>query len=204
MNKLTKIVVAILIVLLVIVIIIFLFNYRKELKETLYILFTSAEQKIELNSKSEKIEMHNMTNSYDIEFNSQEINNNPTNTNLQKKEYNQNPENVEVEILEETITPNGITIVITDNNEDSYTWGENYKIEHRQEEQWIELKPNERIIFNAIAYNKDQNNQITFNINWNSYYGELENGIYRIVKPVYDINNDEYINIYSNEFEIEK
>ena len=51
-----------------------------------------------------------------------------------------------------------------------------------------------------IAYELNEDNQLTQKLDIEKYYGELNNGIYRIVKPVYD---GKYIDIYSNEFEIE-
>ena len=36
-------------------------------------------------------------------------------------------------------------------------------------------------------------------VDYGKYYGTLESGIYRIVKPIYD---KKYIDLYSNEFEI--
>ena len=50
-----------------------------------------------------------------------------------------------------------------------------------------------------IAYGVNEDNQLTLKLDIEKYYGKLSNGIYRIVKPVYD---NGYIDIYSNEFEI--
>ena len=50
-----------------------------------------------------------------------------------------------------------------------------------------------------IAYELNEDNQLTQKLYIEKYYGKLNNGIYRIVKPVYD---NGYIDIYSNEFEI--
>ena len=47
----------------------------------------------------------------------------------------------------------------------------------------------------------DENNQLRIKLDCKKYYGVLENGTYRIVKPVYNIG---YFleELYSNEFEI--
>ena len=42
--------------------------------------------------------------------------------------------------------------------------------------------------------------QLKQKVNWAYIYGELDAGKYRIVKPVY--SGEEYIDLYSNEFEI--
>ena len=54
--------------------------------------------------------------------------------------------------------------------------------------------------FEEIAYKLDENNQLKQKINWERFYGKLEKGTYRIVKPQW--SNNEYIDLYSNEFEI--
>ena len=115
--------------------------------------------------------------------------------------FDRSPENVQIKVIDDTISENGITIVITDNNKTPYNWGENYKIEQKNNDIWEEIKPNKNVIVNSVNYNVDENNQITYRINWNEYYGTLEKGIYRIVKSVSD--NDTNINIYSDEFEIQ-
>ncbi len=50
-----------------------------------------------------------------------------------------------------------------------------------------------------IAYEVNEDNQLTLKLDIEQYYGKLSNGTYRIVKPVYD---NGYMDIYSNEFEI--
>ena len=61
------------------------------------------------------------------------------------------------------------------------------------------MTPKTEMIFEELAYGLDKNGQFKQEINWTRFYGELEKGIYRIVKDTYDKG---YINFYSNEFEI--
>lgn len=154
--------------------------------------------KTELNSGDEETVANNKTNSHKVEVTSQP--NNTVNEITSQNEKNINLEDIKIDVVDETISKTGVTIVVTDNNETSNSWGEEYKIECKKENNWVELTPKETVIVKSIAYNKDENNQIKFNIDWEKYYGELEKGIYRIVKPQYI--NGEYINLYSNEFEI--
>jgi len=85
------------------------------------------------------------------------------------------------------ISETGATIVITDTNEPSYTYGSWYKIEKELDGEWKELKT---IIddygFTSIAYLPDINNELKFEINWEWLYGRLPRGNYRIVKEVGD------------------
>ena len=56
------------------------------------------------------------------------------------------------------------------------------------------------MIFKSIGYLLNEDNQLKQKVNWEYIYGELDAGTYRIVKPVY--SGEEYIDLYSNEFEI--
>ena len=70
----------------------------------------------------------------------------------------------------------------------------------KNEEEWEDLEYiSDDLAWIDIAYEVNEDNQLTLKLDIEKYYGKLSNGIYRIVKPVYD---NGYINIYSNEFEI--
>ena len=114
------------------------------------------------------------------------------NSNSQNSSNSKNVENVEIKVEENTITSSGLTIIITDNNEEQYGWGESYGIQEKVNGEWKKLKANTD--FNSVAYLLDENHQIRQNINWVNSYGKLPNGIYRIEKEA-DGNV-----FYSNEF----
>lgn len=115
---------------------------------------------------------------------------------------NRNPENTKIEIIESTITKTGVTIVVTDNNKFSYGWSCDYKIEQKIDNNWKEMKFEEALMVD-IDNIRDENNQITIEIDWTKQYDQLSTGTYRIVKEVYD-DVYGYVNIYSNEFNIYK
>ena len=118
----------------------------------------------------------------------------------EEKEYNRSPENVIIEVVENTITNTGVTIIITDNNEDYYGWGVDFKVEKKIDDGWKCLKPvSGDLSWIEIAYSSNEDNQITQKLDIEKYYGKLTSGVYRIVKSVYD---NGYIDLYSNEFEI--
>lgn len=115
-------------------------------------------------------------------------------------EYNRSPENVTIEVLADTITREMAEILITDKNEDVYGWGENFHLEKKVNENWEKLEmTSDKLTFNALAYLPNENGELKMKVNYGKYYGTLENGIYRIVKSIYD---GEEIDLYSNEFEI--
>ena len=115
-------------------------------------------------------------------------------------ELNHDIENVAIEVIKDTITNKSLEILITDNNEDYYGWGVEFKIQKKLNGEWKDLNYiSDDIAWIAIAYLPNENNQIKQKLNIEKYYGELEKGTYRVVKKVYDKG---YIDIYSNEFEI--
>lgn len=115
-------------------------------------------------------------------------------------EYNRDPKNVTIEVIEETISNTSVEILITDNNEDHYGWGVQFRVQEKVNEEWKDLKYiSDDVSWIAIGYLISEGNQLTLKVNIEEYYGKLDKGIYRIVKPVYD---NGYVDIYSNEFEI--
>jgi len=114
--------------------------------------------------------------------------------------YNRRPENVTIEVLEDTITNETVEILITDNNEDYYAWGEEFRIQKKENGNWQEVPvKTEGMTFKSIAWIPNKDNQLKMKIDYGKYYGKLETGIYRVVKTIYD---GTYIELYSNEFEI--
>ena len=113
---------------------------------------------------------------------------------------NRKPENVTIQIDKNTISPESVSIIITDNNVEQYGWGVEFRVQEKINDEWKDL---DYISYDLswidIAYELNEDNQLTQKLDIEKYYGKLNNGIYRIVKPVYD---GEYIDIHSNEFEI--
>lgn len=115
-------------------------------------------------------------------------------------EYNREPKNVTIEVIEETISNTSVEILITDNNEDKYGWGVDFRVQEKIDGEWKDLEYiSDDVSWIAIAYLISEGNQLTLKVNIEEYYGKLDKGIYRIVKHVYD---NGYVDIYSNEFEI--
>lgn len=121
--------------------------------------------------------------------------------NLQlNEEFNRSPENVTIEVHDTTITPDSVSITITDNNEEHYGWGVEFRVQKKINGEWEDLQyVSDDLSWIDIAYEVNEDNQLTLKLDIEQYYGKLSNGVYRIVKPVYD---NGYIDIYSSEFEI--
>lgn len=168
-----------------------------------------------------KLIERDVTNREDFKFNVENISSNPVNTisheqnitngeNTSNTENNENPistenanrkpENVTIEIDNSTINTESVSITITDNNENHYGWGVEFRVQEKVNGEWKDLKYiSDNLSWIDIAYQLNEDNKLTQKLDIEKYYGKLNNGIYRVVKPVYD---NEYIDIYSNEFEI--
>lgn len=109
------------------------------------------------------------------------------------------PENVKIEVITNTITREKANILIIDNNKNEYSWGASFRLQKKINSNWEEMTPINDLNFISLGYNLNENNELIMEIDYEKYYGSLENGIYRIVKTVYD---NKYIDLYSNEFEI--
>ena len=117
-----------------------------------------------------------------------------------QKGYNRDVNNVTIEVLKYTITNKSVEILITDNNLEHYGWGVDFRVQKKSAEKWEDLKYiSNDLSWIEIAYELDENNQLTQKLDIEKYYGQLNKGTYRIVKSVYD---KVYIDLYSNEFEI--
>ena len=106
--------------------------------------------------------------------------------------------NISIEILENTVTKTGVTILVKNLSETNYNWDKYFRVQKKVEKGWqdVETKANVDFTEESIISN---NKQFTENLEWNILYGELQTGIYRIVKRAY---NNGYIEVYSNAFEI--
>lgn len=98
---------------------------------------------------------------------------------------------VTMTIKENTLTRSGATVVINDTNRTrTYSYGEAYRIDKKENGQWEELKPiHDDYGFNEMAYYTDDDGKLEFNYNWEYIYGQLENGEYRLAKSAYLVSN---------------
>lgn len=150
-----------------------------------------------------KIIEKSVTNRENFDFTVENITSNPVDTvNHEQKdtESARSPNNVIIKVGSNTINPESVSITITDNNKDHYGWGVEFRVQEKVNGEWKDLKYiSDDLSWIDIAYELNEDNQLTQKLDIEKFYGKLSNGIYRIVKPVYD---NGYIDIYSNEFEI--
>ena len=210
MNKSSKIFLSIIIILLVILAImtVLYLKMRNTAKENLNQVLETAEENMKLNARISELEeksniasITNATLPYQGNIDTDFVNN-TKNQISGEIDYSIDTDKVIIEVDENTITPSSISIIITNNNENELTYGEEYKIQKNNNGEWKDLEYLPNTIWNAMAYITKGNSQTTQKLNLKYTYGELRKGIYRIIKPVFNGNGGE-INIYSDEFEIE-
>lgn len=104
-------------------------------------------------------------------------------------------DNVTIEIKQGTLTKTGVTVIITDNNVNPYTYGMWFRIDKKiGNDDWKELKPigTDISIFTEVAYVVGKNKKLELNQDWSKYYGALETGEYRLVKQQYEDGGYKY------------
>ena len=150
-----------------------------------------------------KIIEKSVTNRENFDLTVENIVSNPVDTvNHEQKDIKSDwsPSNVIIKVESATINPESVSITITDNNKEHYGWGVEFRVQEKVNGEWKDLKYiSDDLSWIDIVYELNEDNQLTQKLDIEKFYGKLSNGIYRIVKPVYD---NGYIDIYSNEFEI--
>lgn len=103
-----------------------------------------------------------------------------------KKEISENPlENIKMEIKEQTLTNSGATVIITDENSPAYVYGNYFRIEKKQNDQWNILPPiTKEYAFTEEGILVGKEGKLELEIKWEPLYGKLAKGEYRIVKQV--------------------
>ncbi len=201
MNKLSKIFLGIIIILLVIlgIMTVSYFNMKKVAIENFNQVLESAQEKMNLYKKISELEEKNNTTNMTMPNSNVTVVNNTVSQNEipEQRDDSIDIDKVTIEVDKNSITPTSVSIIITNNNENELTYGEEFKIQKKIDGEWRDLNYLPNTIWNAMAYITKGNSQTNKKLNIENYYGELENGIYRVVKPVFDGN------IYSDEFEIE-
>lgn len=217
MNKLSKIFLVIIIILIIaLAVMVFLYmNAVKHAKNNLDQVLKNAEEIFNLNIKISELEdeineskssisyVTNTTNAYTPEDTKIVDENGASKTDnvTERKKLNRDPEKVTIKIVEDTITPEGLTILITDKNENTYGYGEAYGIQVKKDNEWKDLESLPGTVWILLAYNPNEDGELSQKLDFTRIYGTLQKGTYRIVKTISDSDTGE-VDVYSNEFEI--
>lgn len=124
---------------------------------------------------------------------------------LQIEDENDN-ELISLNVDKSSITENGAKFTISNNSNEEFTYGSDYRIEINENGIWKEAPLYEKIAWNEIAFSLKANTNNEINIDWAIGYGELKAGKYRLVKKVFKssdvpITKEHIVEIYA-EFDI--
>lgn len=135
--------------------------------------------------------------------------------NAPESESGRSVDKVMIDIVPGTLTNAGATFKIIDKNEIPYSWAQGCQLQIKKENKWTdiigridnnmnseltELEDDENNMFSdPLPLELDEDNTAEEVIDWTKDYGNLNPGIYRICKILYD---NGVLVAYSNEFEI--
>lgn len=101
---------------------------------------------------------------------------------------------INLSIKEESLTPDGLTLIIKNNSEQEYTYGDDYLLYVKEGYTWQLVDTIlEDYGFDAIGHIASKNQSHEQVINWKWLYGSLNPGEYRLEKTFLDSNLEEFI-----------
>lgn len=95
-------------------------------------------------------------------------------------------ENITMEIKEGTLTNKGATVIITDLSGNENTYNNEFRLDRKKNGRWHKMVKEDPVIVAPGATGKDENNKVEIELNFETYYGIIEDGHYRIVKEIND------------------
>lgn len=110
-----------------------------------------------------------------------------------------------VTVTMKEFTPTSAVLEIYNGTDLDIQFGEDYGLQVYEDDNWKDVPYLiENWAITAIAYNAPEGETTEWNVNWETFHGELEPGTYRIVKSIMDFRGTgDYTNYYYDvEFEI--
>ena len=94
-------------------------------------------------------------------------------------------------IKEGTLTNKSATLILTNNSDKNFQYGNPYEIEIKKDGEWHKINVELNFTMPAFQLSARENREIE--INWENGYGKLEKGIYRIIKGIdYEYEEGKY------------
>ena len=94
-------------------------------------------------------------------------------------------------IKDKTLTNKGATIVLTNNSDKNFQYGNPYEIEIKKDGEWHKINVELNFTMPAFQLSARENKEIE--INWENGYGKLAKGTYRIIKGIdYEYEEGKY------------
>lgn len=85
-------------------------------------------------------------------------------------------------IKEETLTNKSATLVLTNNSDKKFQYGNTYEIEIKKDGEWHKI--NVELNFDIPAFPLSSKESKEIELNWENGYGKLAKGTYRIIKDI--------------------
>ena len=97
-------------------------------------------------------------------------------------------EGVIMTVVEGTVSPTGLTVLIENNSDKQYIYGEYFMLEKKIEGEWyqVPIEFEDNYGFNDIGYELNPSDIGEWIVDWDWLYGSLDPGEYRIVKDISD------------------
>ena len=98
---------------------------------------------------------------------------------------------VTLTIKEDSLTNTGVTLLLKNNSEKNYSYGNPYEIEIKQGGKWHKI--NVELYFTMPSFNLNAGETKEIKLDWENGYGKLGTGTYRIIKSVdYEYEENKY------------
>ena len=94
-------------------------------------------------------------------------------------------------IKEGTLTNKSATLVLTNNSDKNFQYGNTYEIEIKKDGEWHKI--NVELNFDMPAFPLSSKESKEIELNWETDYGKLSKGTYRIIKGInYEYEEGKY------------
>lgn len=94
-------------------------------------------------------------------------------------------------IKEGTLTNKSATLVLTNNSDKNFQYGNTYEIEIKKDGEWHKINVELNFTMPVFQLSARENKEIE--INWENGYGKLAKGTYRIIKGIdYEYEEGKY------------
>ena len=94
-------------------------------------------------------------------------------------------------IKEGTLTNKSATLVLTNNSDKNFQYGNPYEIEIKKDGEWHKI--NVELYFNMPAFQLSSKESKEIELDWENGYGKLAKGTYRIIKGIdYEYEEGKY------------
>lgn len=85
-------------------------------------------------------------------------------------------------IKDGTLKNTGATLILTNNSDKEFQYGNPYKIEIKQNGEWYKIPVEINFTLPAFSLKSKESKEI--DLNWENVYGKLTSGTYRIIKEI--------------------